>query len=554
MSTTSCEIADAAVLDNVLGPRYFWPDTTLAIRLKPTQPSLPLPPELREIIFANCDTATIQQLRLVNRQTEADASQFLFTTLVVGIKKRYLRRLQRIAADPKFARGVKEVICEMAQYTAKQNELDLCTADAVGELLFRLCTAEQAPMPYDDILGENIDPNDWQALSDAQRETWKQKSAVGLARYLSLQKGEEQLLTNSDPITHAMSVQIQYLEELRKVTMTVWAAGSKARKFFEISSLTGSGNMMPPPFLAGDDEWASIDMQDASTIAIDWAVLMGGLKVEEFQVIPTSKISLAPLAEDYELPSIMILTRCGDMETNADAMNRTYRSVKDLRLDLSNFGNKRNIVEALRRLRHSSTRLMPFFGPLYNVQSLSLNLRAQGDAFGDHVSTLVTIGSAFQWRVLLQLRHVTLTNFWVEPADLCNFLIAHADTLETVRLENINLGGTEVGPFYRNGGGKLARVPRLPMRHDGPLCASERNRWDQVASTCRSLLNLRDLLITRPTVGEQWKLLGKADLEAFDKFDEFEMKVENGNFEDLQIGCTWGFSWTGISRPAGAHD
>ncbi|KAK4896056.1 hypothetical protein LTR27_005913 [Elasticomyces elasticus] len=512
MSTNSCEIADAAVLDNVLGPKYFWPDTTLAIRLKPTQPSLPLPPELREIIFANCDTATIQQLRLVNRQTEADASQFLFTTIVVGIKKRYLRRLQQILSLREVLRKSLQYfetsanpaiiacrICEMAQYTAKQDELDLCTADAVGELLFRLCTAEQAPMPYDDILGANIDPNDWQALSDAQRETWKQKSAVGLARYLSLQKGEEQLLTNSDSITHAMSVQIQYLEELRKVTMTVWTAGSKARKFFEISSLTGSGNMMPPPFLAGDDEWASIDMQDASTIAIDWAVLMGGLKVEEFQVIPTSKISLAPLAEDYELPSIMILTRCGDMETNADAMSRTYRSVKDLRLDLSNFGNKRNIVEALRRLRHSSTRLMPFFGPLYNVRSLSLNLRAQGEAFGDHVSTLVTIGSALQWRVLLQLRHVTLTNFWVEPADLCNFLIAHAATLETVRLENINLGGTEIGPFYRNGGGKLARVPRLPMRQDGPLCASERNRWDQVASTCRTLLKLRDLFITRPT-------------------------------------------------------
>ncbi|KAK4952754.1 hypothetical protein LTR10_009562 [Elasticomyces elasticus] len=552
MSTDSCDIADAAVLDNILGPKYFWPDTTLAIRPKPTQPSLPLPPELREIIFANCDTATIQQLRLVNRQTEADASQFLFTTLVVGIKKRYLRRLQRIAADPKFARGVKEVICETAQYTAKQNDIDLCTADAVGQLLYRLCTAEQAPMPYDNILGANIDPNDWQALSDAQRETWKQKSAVGLARYLSLQKGEEQLLTNSYAITHAMSMQMQYLEELRKVTMTVWTAGSKARKFFEIGSLTGSDNMMPPPFLAGEDEWAAVDI----TIAMDWAVLVGGLKVEDFQVIPTGKTSLAPLAEYYELPSMMILTHCGGMEeTNADAVSKRYHSVKDLRVDLSNFGNKRIIVEALRRLRHSSSRLIPFFGPLYNVQSLSLNLRAQGDAFGDHVSTLVTIGSALQWCVLDQLRHVTLTNFWVEPADLCNFLIAHADTLETVRLENINLGGTEIGPFYRNGGGKLARVPRLPMRQDGPLCASERKRWDQVASTCRTLLELRDLFITRPTVGEQWKLLEEeANLEAFAKLDAFEMKVENANCEDLQIGCTWAISWTGISSPAGTRD
>ncbi|KAK5746886.1 hypothetical protein LTR17_000517 [Elasticomyces elasticus] len=547
MSTNGCTIADAAVLDNVLGPKYFWPDTTLAIRLKPTQPSLPLPPELREIIFAKCDTATIQQ-------TEADASQSLFTTLVVGIKKRYLRRLQRIAADPKFARGVKEVICETAQYTAKQNDIDLCTADAVGQLLFRLCTAEQAPLPYDNIFGANEDPNDWQALSDAQRETWKQKSVVGLARYLSLQKGEEQLLTISKAISDTMSMQMQYLEELRKVTMTVWTAGSKARKFFEIGSLTGSGNMMPSPFLPGEDEWAAVDMQDASTIAVDCAVLKGGLKVEEFQVIPTSKTSLAPLAEDYELPSMMFLTRCGDMESNADAMSRTYHSVKNLRIDLSNIGNKRNIVEALRRLRHSSSRLLPFFGPLYNVRSLSLNLRAQGEAFGDHVSTLVTIGSAFQWRILLQLRHITLTNFWVEPADLCNFLIAHADTLATVRLENINLGGTEIGPFYRNGGGKLARVPRLPMRQDGHLCASERNRWDQVASTCQTLLKLRDLFVTRPTVGEQWKLLEEADLEAFAKFDGFEMNVEHANFEDLQIGCTWGISWTGISRPAGAHD
>ncbi|KAK4971344.1 hypothetical protein LTR42_007070 [Elasticomyces elasticus] len=241
---------------------------------------------------------------------------------------------------------------------------------------------------------------------------------------------------------------------------------------------------------------------------MDWAVLVGGLKVEDFQVIPTGKTSLAPLAEYYELPSMMILTHCGGMEeTNADAVSKRYHSVKDLRVDLSNFGNKRIIVEALRRLRHSSSRLIPFFGPLYNVQSLSLNLRAQGDAFGDHVSTLVTIGSALQWCVLDQLRHVTLTNFWVEPADLCNFLIAHADTLETVRLENINLGGTEIGPFYRNGG------------------------------------------------GEQWKLLEEeANLEAFAKLDAFEMKVENANCEDLQIGCTWAISWTGISSPAGTRD
>ncbi|KAK4919687.1 hypothetical protein LTR49_012751 [Elasticomyces elasticus] len=533
MSTNSCEIADAAILDNVLGPKYFWPDTTLAIRLKPTQPSLPLPPELREIIFANCDTATIQQLRLVNRQTEADASQFLFATLVVGIKKRYLRRLQRIAADPKFARGVKEVVCEMAQYRAQPDGINLCTAEAVGELLFRLCRAEQAAIPNHDILAQNGDSNNWQALSDAQRETWKQKSAIGLARYLALQRGEGQLLADSEPILNAMSEQIRYLQGLRKVTMTIWTAGSKTRDFFEMGSLTGSNNRMPPPFLASEHEWAAIDMQEASVTALDWALLQGTLKVEEFQVIPTNRTSLSTLSEDYELPSIMagfkeLLMGFQAMQKIGDPASQSYNSVKDLRIDLSNLGSRRHIYQAFIGLSENIESVMPFFGPPPNVWRLSLNSRAQGEAFGDQVSTLVTLESVFQGRVLPQLRHVELTNFWVESADLCNFLVAHAANLETVCLANINLGGTEIGPLYRDASMLLlARVPRLPMRQDGPLC---------------TLLKLQDLFITRPTVGEQWKLLEEADLEAFAKFDGFEMKMQNANFEDLQIGCTWGIS------------
>ncbi|KAI9851258.1 MAG: hypothetical protein M1830_006912, partial [Pleopsidium flavum] len=80
-----------------------------------------LPPELLHPI---CQFVTlhgvqhIKSLRLCNRCIEKIASEYLFPRLLIGPRKRLLRRLRRVAASPKFARGVRELEYDTTRYSA----------------------------------------------------------------------------------------------------------------------------------------------------------------------------------------------------------------------------------------------------------------------------------------------------------------------------------------------------------------------------------------------------------------------------------------------------
>ncbi|KAK4546789.1 hypothetical protein LTR36_001521 [Oleoguttula mirabilis] len=57
-------------------------------------------------IFEHVDSyETIGHARLTSKAIETAASPFLFSTLRLGFRKRYLRRLKWVAARKKFARG-----------------------------------------------------------------------------------------------------------------------------------------------------------------------------------------------------------------------------------------------------------------------------------------------------------------------------------------------------------------------------------------------------------------------------------------------------------------
>ncbi|MCJ1368420.1 hypothetical protein MMC16_007563 [Acarospora aff. strigata] len=78
-----------------------------------------LPSELLRLICQSVQLHGVQHiasLRLCNRRTEVVAAEYLFPQLLVGPRKRLLRRLRRIAERPKFARGVRQLDYDTTTY------------------------------------------------------------------------------------------------------------------------------------------------------------------------------------------------------------------------------------------------------------------------------------------------------------------------------------------------------------------------------------------------------------------------------------------------------
>lgn len=67
---------------------------------------------------------SIGNVRLTCRAFEIAASPYLFATLRLGFHKRYLRRLRRVAADKKFAEGVRELSWDTSYYRAMGKTYD----------------------------------------------------------------------------------------------------------------------------------------------------------------------------------------------------------------------------------------------------------------------------------------------------------------------------------------------------------------------------------------------------------------------------------------------
>ncbi|KAK5745754.1 hypothetical protein LTR17_001256 [Elasticomyces elasticus] len=515
--------SNVALFDEILDPEYFTPDETL--QPKPIESSLPLPPELRGLVFQHCDVSTIQQLRLVNRQTEADASYHLFSTLTVAMQKRQLRRLQRIARVPKFAKGVKVLVWETAQYSAKEEGVDLCTAESIGKLHYRQLAAKM--MEEDPTLGRH-DVDEWYDLTDAEQEPWNQSASVGLARYKSLQKSEENLLADLE-VHSVVSKHIAALSNLRSVTMTPWAE-KRNRSFFDVGALTGDSKLMPPPFLAGEDETAARTLQNKAMMLTDFGILDGGLKIEQFHLVPNYKAVLEPHARYYQLPSIMV-----EFDTlmfarqvygyHGDRVGKRYNALKDLHIDLSWVGYRCTLSTSLFGLDGSCPYVLEFFGSLAiaNVETLSLSVCKQAPAVRQgSKTTVITLGEVLRGRQFPSLRELRITDMWLEPVEICDFVLAHADTLEVVKLVNINLGDRAGVDQYLG----LVNIPAHPSQ--APLDESEREGWKQVVKTCKVLPKWEGLGIAGATVGKDWKVVSEDDFE--------QIKSDESEDVDMQYG------------------
>ncbi len=78
-----------------------------------------LPPELLDLVcqFVRlCGVQHIASLRSCNHCLTDAASQYLFSVLVMGARKRLLRRIRWVAARPQFATGAREIKWDVTQY------------------------------------------------------------------------------------------------------------------------------------------------------------------------------------------------------------------------------------------------------------------------------------------------------------------------------------------------------------------------------------------------------------------------------------------------------
>lgn len=83
-----------------------------------------LPLELLDLVcqFVQlCGAQHIASLRSCNHCLADAASQYLFSVLVMGTRKRLLRRIRWVAARPQFAKGVREIEYDVTRYHCHTN-------------------------------------------------------------------------------------------------------------------------------------------------------------------------------------------------------------------------------------------------------------------------------------------------------------------------------------------------------------------------------------------------------------------------------------------------
>ena len=162
--------------------------------------------DLLDIILLHLHRSDIQNTRLSCRSIEEIASGHLFRTLILSSRKRHFRRLRRVAAEYKFARGVRDIVLEIAHYCRH-------------ERFYR----EEHMSDLAQLNGLQLDPDP--SMSEKQTGVYK-------ARLRCLRLDEKSLTTaEGNPISQ-WSVPLWALIGLHKVTVTSFHEGREGVRRF----------------------------------------------------------------------------------------------------------------------------------------------------------------------------------------------------------------------------------------------------------------------------------------------------------------------------------
>ncbi|KAK5746884.1 hypothetical protein LTR17_000515 [Elasticomyces elasticus] len=472
---------------------------------------LTIPAEMRVRVYEYCSRAEVVQLRLVNKQTEAEVSPYLFEVLTLSLSNRSFIRMTWVAIVSKFASSVKKLVWETAQYTAQTvNGTDLCENDSIGKLLHRLHTARDTQDPDTIIVSGN--PENWDQLTEHERKAWVQRGLNGLGLYRMLQEDEVDLLGNVGRSTLRLSACLCRFTALHSFSITSWSE-THEKAFFDEGSLTGSNKLMPPPFLAGGDPFSAWEVQNFAFSVLMNCLSTGKNKIENLEIMPSSAALLSPLTKAFRFPAMVpefeVLDELDHADTTRDEFMENFKTLKTLNLSLSNIHGVLSPTILDEKVTNVKS-LRNFFGGLETLDTLTLSLRAQ---YFDE-TTITSLDDVFGHRTFARLRHIRLVDFWLEPTELCDFLLKHASTLETIALIDINLGGIGNLPLLRPG---VVELPEAEDEQDDSSDPTEHPEWEEVAEACMALRQLRSLRIEGASVGEYWTPVAQSDMTSLEQ-------------------------------------
>ncbi|KAK5745753.1 hypothetical protein LTR17_001255 [Elasticomyces elasticus] len=477
----------------------------------PSHNLLNLPTEMRVRIYENSNRETISRLRLTSKQVDAEVSPYLFEVLTLGLRTRSFIRLMWVAAVPKFARSVKKLVWETAQYTAQTvNGTDLCENDSIAKLLYRLNTARDTQDPDTTILSGN--PENWNQLTEHERKAWVQRGLIGLGLYRFLQEDEADLLGNVGRAMLRVSASLCKFTALRSIAITSWSE-THEEAFFDEGSLIGSNKLMPPPFHAGGDPFSAWEVQNFAFSVLMNCLSTGISKIESLEIMPSSAALLSPLTKAFRFPAMVpefeVLDELNHADNARDEFTENFKTLRTLNLSLSNIHGVLSSTILDEKVTNVKS-LRNFFGGVVALDPLTLGLRTQYY----EQTTAISLHDVFGNYTFARLRHIRLVDFWLEPIELCDFLLKHASTLETVGLINVNLGGVANLPLLRKG------VVVIPEAEDGREESSdpkEHPEWEEVAEACKALRQLHGLTIEGASVGEYWTPVAQLDMTSLEQ-------------------------------------
>ncbi|EMC99334.1 hypothetical protein BAUCODRAFT_399677 [Baudoinia panamericana UAMH 10762] len=471
-----------------------------------------LNPDLLDCILPHLNTPAIQSLRLINYYFEENASPHLFRSLTVGLRKRYLRRLKRVAETPKFAKGVTEFVWETLHYTIDPSGGIGGTCAIETEL--RSCA-------------------EWLGYSDAGEQTLMQlggssSAATAMKRYLALQADEMAIIGDENDgsflaLCKQVTAGFEAFPRLRHIAITRFA--EKHRALWDGDACLGlkTTNVMPPPIAALSlypyaPSEITVQRNNFALRTIFFALMQSGRQIESFRVETTTNLCTEPLLYWYPIPGIL-LSWDGLVEAGGDTIKAkagsALQNVKEVKLDMSDtlrcatLGTS-NLSDFVARCNG----LPAYLGLLKGLETLDLRIEARVQDFA-----VRNFDEPYHWRAVIslakavgpeahfdRLRNLTLRDLWLEVSELSAFLCRHADTLETVQLYGLNLGGMGAVGLV------MADVASVGLNPEEETVSC--SMWEELVEACKALPRLEGLVIENLSIGPDWTALNVFDCEA----------------------------------------
>ena len=163
---------------------------------------------------------------------------------------------------------------------------------------------------------------------------------------------------------------------------------------------------------------------------------------------------------------------------------RAADTLKDLRsLHLSFFDFRTSLVHAA-----SQGKMRKIISGMTSLESLELKF----DGFpmvrsstGLQDAAIIPLADILGTGTFSRLRNLRLERFWLEADELCEFLLRHSSTLQTLALDYIRLEATEQVERDDDGAGMESSEKQVPEESESD--------WYHVAKVCQQLPNLKGL-------------------------------------------------------------